>query len=121
MPIFQGKKIKQISESNFICVGDHLQRCKKLQISAHISLISGMFVAHHLRKISPESEILDLRVCFTSWCSRDQGIELTKQHCTKHPEAGHNIHTYCCYFNSRNSQTRFTLLIRGKFFFNTYL
>ena len=34
------------------------------QISAHVSLISEMLVAHHFSKISPELEMWDLRVSF---------------------------------------------------------
>ena len=34
------------------------------QISAHVRLISEMLVAHHFSKISPELEMLDLRVSF---------------------------------------------------------
>ena len=34
------------------------------QISAHVSLISEMLVAHHLRKFSPESKMEELRLIF---------------------------------------------------------
>ena len=46
MPLLYGKKIKLINEHNFICVRPlaKLQKSQDcFQISAHVSLISGMF------------------------------------------------------------------------------
>ena len=67
MPIFQGKQIKLLRGSNFICVRPlaTLQKSQDyFQIPAHVSLISEMLVAHRFSKISPESEMKDLRVSF---------------------------------------------------------